>query len=170
MKTLTTLLSILLFTSSIFAVPFLVNSNGDTNDADTTDSLCLDSNGNCTLRAAVEQANALPSSDEITFTDQVSLITLNSDILIDSRTSTLSVIGRGPLLLTVDAGAGINRIFQINGNSLSFSNNPVTISGMTITGGNVPGFGGGILSRNTPLTLDFVHITGNVGASGGGVY
>jgi len=46
---------------------FVVNNNGDTNDANTTDNLCLDSNGNCTLRAAVEQANALAGDDTINF-------------------------------------------------------------------------------------------------------
>ena len=53
-----TIVSVLLFSASAFGASFIVNNNGDTGDANTSDGLCLDVNGNCTLRAAVEQANA----------------------------------------------------------------------------------------------------------------
>ena len=43
-----------------FGTLFTVNHNGDTNDANAGDGFCGDSNGNCTLRAAIEEANANP--------------------------------------------------------------------------------------------------------------
>jgi len=46
---------------------FQVNSTGDTEDFDTADGLCQDDQGNCTLRAAIEQANALAGMDTIIF-------------------------------------------------------------------------------------------------------
>ena len=46
---------------------FIVNNNGDTNDALLSDNICADSAGNCTLRAAIQQANATAGTDEIRF-------------------------------------------------------------------------------------------------------
>ena len=46
--------------ASIEQIPatFTVNSTGDGADSDTNDGNCDDGNGNCTLRAAIQQANA----------------------------------------------------------------------------------------------------------------
>jgi CSLREA domain-containing protein len=53
------------------ATTFTVNIPGDTRDANTQDNLCdvnLFGSGNqCTLRAAIEQANATPGADAINF-------------------------------------------------------------------------------------------------------
>lgn len=49
------------------AATFVVNSAGDEPDADVADSLCATALGTCTLRAAIEQSNALPGADTITF-------------------------------------------------------------------------------------------------------
>ena len=50
---------------------FVVNSTLDTSDANLGDGSCDDGSGNCTLRAAIQQANALPNlaggPDSITF-------------------------------------------------------------------------------------------------------
>lgn len=49
------------------AGPFIVDSTSDTSDASAGDGVCDDGAGNCTLRAAIEEANALPGPDEINF-------------------------------------------------------------------------------------------------------
>ena len=49
------------------AATFAVNSKGDGADSNTADNLCDDGTGNCTLRAAIGQANATPGADTITF-------------------------------------------------------------------------------------------------------
>ena len=46
---------------------FVVNSAGDENDALPGDGLCQTASGDCTLRAALEEANALPGVETITF-------------------------------------------------------------------------------------------------------
>src|SRR4051812_30887712 len=60
-----------LFTSllapTVSASNFTINSVADTPDANTSDSICADAGGACTLRAAIQQANADPSGDVIGF-------------------------------------------------------------------------------------------------------
>jgi CSLREA domain-containing protein len=47
--------------------PIVVNSTGDTDDINPGDGLCEDSNGNCTFRAAILEANNRPGKDTIKF-------------------------------------------------------------------------------------------------------
>ena len=49
------------------AATFTVNSTGDGADGDTADNPCDDGAGNCTLRAAIQQANATAGADTIAF-------------------------------------------------------------------------------------------------------
>lgn len=49
------------------AATFTVNSTGDTPDATPGDGACNDGTGNCTLRAAIMQANATGGGDTINF-------------------------------------------------------------------------------------------------------
>lgn len=53
--------------SSTNASTFVVDSTGDGSDASTADLVCQATDGSCTLRAAIEQANFLPGPDTITF-------------------------------------------------------------------------------------------------------
>src|SRR5260221_10544571 len=55
---------------SLVAVPghaatFVVNTTADTADAVPGDGICADSGGACSLRAAVQEANALAGADTI---------------------------------------------------------------------------------------------------------
>ena len=61
------ILSIGLAVSPALAVTFVVDSADESYDADSGDGLCLDDSGHCTLRAAIDQANALPGKDLIQF-------------------------------------------------------------------------------------------------------
>ena len=73
--------------------------------------------------------------------------------------------GPGAAQLDIDAG-GSSRVFYVYPGAPG----PVTISGLTITGGDAgEGSGGGIESRNADLTLDEVEISGNSAGNGGGV-
>src|SRR5690554_3073293 len=53
------------------AATFEVNDIGDTNDISPGNGICADAYGYCTLRAAIEEANALPGLDIITFSPEV---------------------------------------------------------------------------------------------------
>lgn len=47
--------------------PFVVTSTGDASGANTGDTVCDDGTEACTLRAAIEQANAMPGLNMIYF-------------------------------------------------------------------------------------------------------
>src|SRR6187455_523083 len=49
------------------AATFTVDSTGDESDANTGDNVCQTAGGTCTLRAAIEQANATAGADTIAF-------------------------------------------------------------------------------------------------------
>jgi uncharacterized delta-60 repeat protein len=124
--------------------------------------------GDCSLREAVGAANASGSDDTINFASGLTTITLTNEIVINNA-GTLTINGLGANILTIDGGAGTNRIFYAN-------NATVTISGITLTGGNgtgggISGNGGAIYALEGFLTLDSVYVTGNTAIGyGGGVF
>ncbi len=165
------------FSTQTFAVDFTVNLTTEQQDASTADGICdidlATAGEQCSLRAAVEQANNLPSNDRVLFNLPAnSTITLtlanNGDIFIISS-GTIEIIGTGANNLTIDGGAGTNRIFTINDAT-------VTISGVTLTGGNGTslvnsGRGGAVSAIRGSLILSSVNVTSNTtSGSGGGVY
>jgi hypothetical protein len=158
----------MLFSSAAFGASFVVNNNGDTNDANLTDNLCLDAAGNCTLRAAVQQSNALSSGDVITFASGLQTITFTTgaEIVIENA-GTLQINGPGANVLTINGGAGINRIFTAN-------NAVATIAGVTLTEGGTTAFfgdsvdrGGAILASGGSLTIERVYFNANYAGNGG---
>jgi CSLREA domain-containing protein len=72
---------------------FIVNSTGDTGDANLGDGECNDGTGNCTLRAAIDQANHDAGHDTIVFASSISGAVIAS---------------YNPLRLTDQAGATID--------------------------------------------------------------
>ncbi|HKG98184.1 MAG TPA: choice-of-anchor Q domain-containing protein, partial [Pyrinomonadaceae bacterium] len=144
------------------ATTFTVNSLSDTPDAVPGNGVCADGGGACTLRAALQEANALAGDDTINFsvTGTINLTGALPDI-----TSNININGTGSAVLTVrrDTG-GDYRIFFLD-------NHNVSISGMTITNGKSPDGaagsgqpgrpGGGIWQAGGSLTLTDVVITAN---------
>jgi hypothetical protein len=160
------------FSTQTFAASFVVNNNGDTNDANTADNLCLDALGNCTLRAAIQQANALAGDDTITFA-LATPATINltiGELLINSN---ITIIGAGARNLTVQRSTEVGttkfRIFNIFGNA----GTTVAISNITIANGNIAeagSVGGGIsIAPNNTLNLTNVSLKNNSADFGGGV-
>jgi VCBS repeat-containing protein len=149
------------------ATTFEVTSTGDQADADTTDDVCdtdpTAAGKQCTLRAAIEQANATAGDYliDIGLTGTVDLTGPLPDL-----SSNMEIEGPGADRLTVrrDTG-GDYRIFRVTSGSV------VSISGITITNGNFPaGTGGGILNSGT-LTITGSTISGNsADFRGGGVF
>ncbi len=160
---------------------FTVNSTVDAVDAAPGDGVCADGSGQCTLRAAVQEANALPDADAITLPAGLYRLTIaeygfgaepsaNGDLDV---TDDLTIAGDGAWTTEIDQRAEQARILETAEDSV------VAISGLTIRGGNTIGYpgapdasGGGILNAGT-LTLDGVAVTGNSAgrsARGGGIY
>jgi hypothetical protein len=123
--------------------------------------------GGGSLRQAILQAEAGTGGDTITFAPSLTGQTISPATALPTLTKGETITGLGPTALTV-AGNNTFRIFTANSPTM------VTISGLTITGGNagVAADGGGVLN-NGLLTLDNDVITNNTvtGAalSGGGV-
>ncbi len=157
-------LAIIMFfgvTENNHAATFTVNSTADTNDnvCDATD---------CTLREAVEAANALAGDDTIDFSTAVfgatpQTITLGGTELL-VNTGRLVIFGVGANLLTID-GNNQSRIFYVDTPAALAIVNLTVTNGLGV--GNDNGFGGGIANRGL-LAVDGCVITNNTASTGGG--
>jgi CSLREA domain-containing protein len=154
--------------------PIYVNSLGDVKQS---------SDGLCTLREAIIAANSNKPSGRVdgecvagrkNRTDTINLMP-GTYVLIRSdsgkedaaQTGDLDIFGDVEIVggpgTTISAGVIHDRVFHIlDGN--------VTISGVTIKDGNVPGDGGGVYNSGV-LKLENVTVSGNTASgSGGGLY
>ena len=153
---------IVFFTAGVNAAALTVNLSGDAGD--------LTCDETCTLRDAIDDANASTADDTINFTVNLTVITLANEIIINNR-GKLTINGRGASIFTINGGPGQNRIFFANGANLVLRN-------LILTGGNGAGAtfssnGGAIYAFGGAMTLDHVHVTGNTAISGGpagGIY
>ncbi len=59
------ILSLATLSENRLVAQFVVNSTIDAPDANVGDGICADAGGNCTLRAAVMEANASPGDNSI---------------------------------------------------------------------------------------------------------
>lgn len=164
------------------AATFTVNSTGDAGDANTADGVCATAATVCTLRAAVQQANAAAASDTITFAIPASDAGCAGGVctitLTNGELSHFSSSGG----LTITNATGANNLL-ISGNNASriflVSSTNLTLDGVTIINGNgtgttstaFNGFGGGIIQLGGTLTLTNSRVTRNSSAvRGGGIY
>jgi predicted outer membrane repeat protein len=146
------------FLSAVFLLLFSAQAQAATITVTNTND-----NGAGSLRQAILGAG---SGDIINFSFAYpATITTTSGALIIDKS--LTITGPGVDDLTVGT-TGSNSVFRILG-----ANIQVTISGLTVTGGNSPsGGGGGIYAEGDlmTLTLQNCKVFGNTAAYGGGVY
>ncbi len=156
---------------------FVVNSVLDEVDLAIGNGVCATASSVCTLRAAIQEANAQPGTQTITFDPdttngipiQLSLAGADEDQSatgdLDIRED-LTIIANGSANTIIDGGS-IDRIFDLNPGGVVTT---VSMSGMTLRGGAPASTGGAILNRaGSDLTADDLIITNNSSASGGGV-
>jgi hypothetical protein len=166
---------LLTFSTQTLALDFTVNLTTDEHDADTLGTVCdadLATPGEqCTLRAAIEQANALSSNDRVLFSlpaNSTIYLKLNNAEIPIQNNGALEIIGTSTDNLTI-YGSGAHRIFYINEASAIISE-IILRSG---TGGNTSNYewrGGAIFANGGSLTLDGVYIRENKTEIGGGIY
>jgi hypothetical protein len=138
----------------------VVDTLDDESDGDYSD-------GDLSLREALELANAFAGADTITFDG--SLAGGEIDLSLGELTATdgLSLIRPGVDQLTIDAQRG-SRVMRLSGTST------IDMSGLTLTGGTADQGGGLRIDANVTATLTDVSIQGNTatasGAAGGGVF
>ncbi len=152
-----------------------VNTLGDAADNNVADEICdtnVAAGEQCTLRAAIETANYVPSSDVITFNSSLNNQTINLDTALpdlgdNPSSGDLEITGPGATLLKVkrdDSAATQFRVFTVP------SGKTATISGLTISGGDSAQDGGAVLNQGT-MTLEEVVVSGNrTDTLGGGVH
>jgi CSLREA domain-containing protein len=164
------------------AATFVVNSTADQPDANPGDHMCNTDAATCTLRAAVQEANAdggantilipggryrltIPPSIEAGFAGPSNAAAGDLEI-----TSTLTIRGAGARQAVIDGG-GLDRVFSIADTGVA------SISDLTITGGDSTGGGtskeidmGGAIFNTGTLTLDRVALVGNNADGGGAVF
>jgi hypothetical protein len=162
------------------AANFIVDSPADAVDAHPGDGICDDGAGNCTLRAAIQETNALPGADTITLpagtytlsipgADEDAAATGDLDI-----TDDLTLTGADRDTTIIDGGA-IDRVIDsaLDGQSIT-----VTISDVSIENGRTSFSGGAGISNGRfglgLLELRSVFVRNNIvagpGGSGGGIH
>lgn len=95
------------------ASTFTVNSTTDTSDAIPGNGVCNDGSGNCTLRAAIEEANASAGADMINFGIGSGAVTISLGFVLPQITETLTLDG------TTQPGFAGSPLVEISGAGVS---------------------------------------------------
>jgi predicted outer membrane repeat protein len=153
--------------------PFTVVATFDAHDSVPGDGVCKSPDlflippfgsgtipGVCTLRAAVEEANAHAGPDTIALAAESYLLSLG-ELVINSE---ITIVGMGPRWTLIDAQQS-SRVFWIE------TAHSLELAGLTVTGAATPsGIDGGGIINFASLTIRNVLISGNEAAgSGGGI-
>lgn len=165
--------------SLTYASTFTINSANDTVDALPGDGICADSAGQCTIRAAVMEANNLKGWDTIKIPGGTYELTIsgNGEDLSETGdldlTDDVNIEGQIPFItspaVTIKDNSKFlkpktkDRIFHIHNNVSA------KISAMTLSDGRTSDVGGAIYSEGE-LSLNQVYISNNTSKSGGGIY
>src|SRR6266542_3241224 len=139
---------------------FQVTSTTDATDASPGDGICADAAGQCTLRAAVQEADAQPSGSAVTIVVPAGTFPLKLGVL-SLTANTITVQGAGAAATTVD-GRNASQVFNVSPAA------SVTIGQLTIIHGNAAR-GGGIQNAGT-LTLTNSTVAVSAAGNGGGIY
>ncbi len=159
----TLLLLLLLLAQTASAATFVVTKETDDNGPCTPDD--------CALREAILAANVVPGPDVVEIPAGTYQLSLTGPPENSGTTGDLDIIDelelRGESTRTVTViGNGVERVLHVGG-----VRGTVELSGMTVTGGNEPDFGGGVhVAGPDTIILRDLAITGNtstVGAGGG---
>ena len=153
---------------------FTIDSTADAVDANPGDGVCATGAGLCTLRAAIQEGNALLGADTIDLPAGAYTLAIpgayedaaaSGDLDV---TDDLAIAGVSATSTIVD-GAGIDRVFDVGG--FDGTQPVVEMSDLTIRNGVAPG-GGGIFNRGT-LSIADSTITENTAGfevGGGGIF
>ena len=149
-----------------YQAPFVVNSTLDAVDAAPGNGVCATAGGVCTLRAAVQEANALPGADVITLPAGIYMLTIAGTGEFLAATGDLNIFGdvtingAGSATTIVDGNA-IDRVFHLLGSTIALND-------LTVRNGNPAGsFGGCISFSASNFTLARSVVTGCSNASSG---
>jgi len=159
----------LVYVSPVAAAYFEVTRTDDQVDSDPGDGACVAQNGGgCSLRAAIQEANALSGNDyiylppgtyELTIAGSGENLAATGDLDIESW---ISLTGTGWKVTTIAMTDYLDRIFDIDGFST------LELSDLALTGGSVDGRGGGIhVKTGGTLHLSRSSVYGTLARQGG---
>ena len=167
------ILFVLLCAASAPAATFTVNSTTDAVDANPGDGICATTAGECTLRAAIQEANALPGADVINMPPGSYILTTagqgeNSAATGDlDVTDSLTITGAG-MFSTFINGGQLDRVFDVDPASAGIA---LEIRDMFITNGVADVDGGAIrVNANGRLTVARSRMGLNAAVDGGGIF
>jgi hypothetical protein len=129
--------------------------------------------GSCTLRAAIETANA--SNGAFTIDLPAGTYPLSLGQLVITNPVGVSIVGADQQTTTIDGSGQADRVLQLSGFGVQAQLSNLTVTGGTAptpanTSGVDPGWGGGIsvYSTSGSLILDSVTVSNNTASNGGG--
>ena len=164
------------------ATTFVVNDTRDLVDVSVGNGECRTSAGTCTLRAAIQETNALPGADVIQVpagTYEITIAPRNENNITTGDldvTDSLTITGAGAGSTVIDGGPppagappdrpGLDRLFEV-----LVADGEVALSGLTLRDGFAAEYGGAIVNNSTAtVTITASTVTGNVaGKTGGGI-
>jgi CSLREA domain-containing protein len=162
------------------AANFEVNTLADS-APDPSPGACTTAVNGCTLREAINDANANTEADQITFKSGLTgtITLLNGPLIVGGSTGhadPVTVQGPGPGVITVSGDAngnstpdtGDSGIFAINYVSSGLYPT-LNVSGLTLSGGYATSGGAVYLQENGKLSLSNTRVTGNKASSGGAI-
>lgn len=133
----------------------------DTGDIAPGDGVCANVVGQCSLRAAVDEANALPGHDTIQLTgapgDESAALVLDEIVIRDD----LDIIGEGHRG-TLVTGVRLRRLLRIEPGV------SVRITDLSLEAGNATD--GGIVHNGGSLQLERVHMRAGMAKQGGAIF
>jgi len=164
------LLALCLPVSPGFAQTFTVDTTGDSVDASPGDGTCADGAGACSLRAAVQEANALAGADIIdlpagTYTLSIAGAGEDSAATGDIDISeAVTIRGAGAATTLVDGNGAVtgDRIFHFLSTADASG-----VSGLTLSNGNASAHGGAIYTTNDLAVDDVIFQNNQAGSNGG---
>jgi CSLREA domain-containing protein len=152
---------------------FTVVTTADTPDAQPGDSLCADANGNCSLRAALTEANALPACGTLTIHLPAGTYTQTLVAAADENTNAggdwdiahnvvIRGAGAGTTILqaATTPNTATERVFDILSGTVEMGDLTVRY-GKPLYVGRLEGGGGGIVNHGK-LTLQRVVVSQNI--------
>ncbi|MGB7877061.1 MAG: CSLREA domain-containing protein, partial [Anaerolineales bacterium] len=155
---------------AVAAGNFTVNSTTDAVDDNPGDGVCETATpGVCTLRAAIQEANALSGADMIALpagTYTLSIAGTGEDAAATGDldiTGSLEIVGAEAETTIIDAD-DLDRVFQI------FPHDSLTAQGLTIRNGNGDMGSGVYVAPGGTFILNEGVIADNIASSGGGVF
>lgn len=160
------LLAFLALAAPSQAATFAVDSTSDSPDASPGDGTCAAGSGFCTLVAAVDEANALPSDDVIKL--PVGYFVIDDRLNLENNGS-IRIVGMGKhgALSIIDAN-GEDRVMAIEDEP----GTEVTLEKLTVKGGRNSQAAGIEVGSGAALSIDHVRIVQNTATreDGGGIY